>query len=119
MESIAEGIAAQAAAPRFEDGCINLQETIRLIAEQVVNGIMDAEADQLCGGTGHISPPIIQKVMATSTGDFIVELVATDGCEFARRLIARPDRSRHVSGTSAHLSRHITENPRAALPNTR
>lgn len=29
MESIAEGIPAQAEMPRFEDGCINLQELIR------------------------------------------------------------------------------------------
>lgn len=29
MESIAEGIPAQVAMPRFEDGCINLQELIR------------------------------------------------------------------------------------------
>ena len=33
MDIIAEGIPAGAAIPRFEDGCINLQETIRLIVD--------------------------------------------------------------------------------------
>ena len=36
--------------PRFEDGSVNLRELMRRIAEDVVNAIMDAEADQLCAG---------------------------------------------------------------------
>ena len=43
-------MSAQAAMPRFEDGSINLRELIRTLAEDVVNAIMDAEADQLCAG---------------------------------------------------------------------
>ena len=39
--------------PRFEDGAINLQELIRRLAEDVANGIMDAEADQMCETTGN------------------------------------------------------------------
>lgn len=35
---------------RFQDGAIDIQELIRRLAEQVVNALMDAEADQLCGG---------------------------------------------------------------------
>ena len=35
MESITEGIPAQAAIPRFEDGRVNLLELIRRIAEGV------------------------------------------------------------------------------------
>ncbi len=40
----------QPAMPRFEDGSVNLRELMRRIAEDVVNAIMDAEADQLCAG---------------------------------------------------------------------
>lgn len=35
--------------PRFQDGTINMQELLRQLAESVVNEIMDAEADQMCG----------------------------------------------------------------------
>lgn len=48
MEIISEAAMAAMRMPRFEDGCINLQELIRQLAESVVNEIMDAEADQMC-----------------------------------------------------------------------
>ena len=38
------------AVPRINDGAIDMQELIRRLAEQVVNAIMDSEADQLCSG---------------------------------------------------------------------
>lgn len=38
------------AMPRFVDGAIDVQELLRRLAEQVVNAVMDAETDQLCGG---------------------------------------------------------------------
>lgn len=38
------------AMPRFDGGAIDMQELLRRLAEQVVNAVMDAEADQLCGG---------------------------------------------------------------------
>lgn len=48
MERISEGLPEACAMPRFEDGSINLQELIRRLAEDVANGVMDAEADQRC-----------------------------------------------------------------------
>ncbi len=53
MESIAGGIPATAAMPRLADGTLNLQELIRRLAEDVANGIMDAEADQMCEASGN------------------------------------------------------------------
>lgn len=50
MESLAESMPRQAATPRFEDGSINLRELMRRLAEDVVNAIMGAEADQLRAG---------------------------------------------------------------------
>lgn len=38
-----------AAIPRSTDGMVDIQSLLRLLAEQVVNTIMDEEADQLCG----------------------------------------------------------------------
>lgn len=53
MESIAEApLTAQVTPgllPRFQDGAVNLQELLRQLAESIVNEIMDAEADQMCG----------------------------------------------------------------------
>lgn len=50
MGSLAESVREQPAMPRSEDGSVNLREPMRRIAEDVVNAIMDAEADQLCTG---------------------------------------------------------------------
>lgn len=36
---------------RFDGGLIDMQELLRRLVEQVVNAVMDAEADQLCGGS--------------------------------------------------------------------
>ena len=74
MDIIAEGIPAGAAIPRFEDGCINLQETIRLIAEQVANGIMDAEADQLCGETGNSRNGYRERRLKTCVGELTLRV---------------------------------------------
>lgn len=38
------------AVPRFDDDAIDMRELLRRLAERVVNAVMDAEADQLCGG---------------------------------------------------------------------
>lgn len=43
MENIAEILARACAMPRFEDGAANLRELIRRLAEDVANGIMDAD----------------------------------------------------------------------------
>lgn len=50
MESVAEGIPAQAAMSRSEDGFINLQEPIRRIAEDVANDVTAAEAEMYATG---------------------------------------------------------------------
>lgn len=47
MESLSESVREQPAMPRFEDGPANLRELMGRIAEDVVDAIMDAEADQL------------------------------------------------------------------------
>ena len=43
------------AVSQFDDGMIDMRELIRRLAEQVVNAIMDAEADQLCAAALNMS----------------------------------------------------------------
>lgn len=50
MEILADATPETAAIPRSTDGMVDIQSLLRLLAEQVVNAIMDEEADQLCGG---------------------------------------------------------------------
>lgn len=55
MEILSDPTPDMLAMPRFDDGAIDMQELLRRLAEQVVNAVMDAEADQLCGGgRGHV-----------------------------------------------------------------
>lgn len=35
--------------PRFQDGAVSLRELLRQLAESIVNEIIDAEANQMCG----------------------------------------------------------------------
>ena len=49
MEILSDPTPDMLAMPRFDDGAIDMQELFRRLAEQVVNAVMDAEADQLCG----------------------------------------------------------------------
>ena len=69
MESIAEVPAQACAMPRFGDGAINLQELIRRLAEDVANGIMDAEADQMCEATGNSRNGYRPRTLETCVGE--------------------------------------------------
>ena len=75
MESLAESMSAQAAMPRFEDGSINLRELIRTLAEDVVNAIMDAEADQrLCAGGANSRNGYRERNLVTCVGDITLRI---------------------------------------------
>lgn len=74
MERIAEGLPGQCALPRFEDGAINMQELIRGLAEQVANGIMDAEADQLCEASGNSRNGYRERRLKTCVGDLTLRV---------------------------------------------
>ena len=49
MEILSDPTPDMLAMPRFDDGAIDMQELLGRLTEQVVNAVMDAEADQLCG----------------------------------------------------------------------
>lgn len=48
MDKIHEIAAGGAQMPRFDDGMVNMAELIRVMAESLVNEIMDAQADEAC-----------------------------------------------------------------------
>ncbi|MBR3158028.1 MAG: IS256 family transposase [Atopobiaceae bacterium] len=54
--------------PRFEDGCINLQELLRQLAESVVNETMGAEADQPCEATHNSRNGYRERRLTTCVG---------------------------------------------------
>ena len=48
MDKIHEIAAGGAQMPRFDDGMVNMAELIKVMAESLVNEIMDAQADEAC-----------------------------------------------------------------------
>ena len=68
MGSLSESVWEQPAMPRFEDGSANLRELMRCIAEDVVNAIMDAEADQLCAGGANSRNGYRERSLVTCVG---------------------------------------------------
>lgn len=74
MESLAESMRERPAMPRFEDGSVNLRELMRRIAEDVVNAIMDAEADQLCAGGANSHNGCRERNLVTCIGDITMRI---------------------------------------------
>jgi transposase-like protein len=60
--------------PRFEDGCINLQELPGQLAESVVNEIMGAEADQLCEATKNSRNGYRERKLITCVGTLALRI---------------------------------------------
>ena len=76
MNSIADVAAPEAALaiPRFEDGFVNMQELLRSLAESIVNEIMSAEADQLCGATGNSRNGYRERRLVTCVGTLTLRI---------------------------------------------
>jgi transposase-like protein len=112
MESIADvTIAAATEMPRLEDGFINLQEVPRQLAESVVNEIMSAEADQLCGATGNSRNGYRERRLTTCVGVLTLRIPklgvgsffpddVIGHCQRVDRAIAAAVSEIHATGTS-------------------
>lgn len=68
MGGLSESVREQPAMPRFEDGSVNLRVLMRRIAEDVVNAIMDAEADQLHAGGANSRNGYRERNLVTCVG---------------------------------------------------
>ena len=77
MNSIADVAAPEVALaiPRFEDGFVNMQALLRQLAESVVNEIMSAEADQLCGATGNSRNGYRERRLVTCVGTLTLRIL--------------------------------------------
>ena len=74
MGGLSESVREQPAMPRFEDGSVNLREPMRRIAEDVVNAIMGAEADQLCAGGANGRNGYRERNLVTCVGDITLRI---------------------------------------------
>lgn len=68
MEILSDPTPDMLAMPRFDDGAIDMQDLLRRLAEQVVNAVMDSEADQPCGGGANSRNGYRERSLATCVG---------------------------------------------------
>jgi len=74
MEILSDPTPDMLVMPRFDDGAIDMQELLRRLAKQVVNAVMDAEADQLCGGGANSRNGYRERVLATCVGTLTLRI---------------------------------------------
>ena len=67
MESVEHGLPTATEIPRFDDGMVNIQELIRIMAEALVNEIMDAQAEDACAD-GNQRNGYRERTLVTSVG---------------------------------------------------
>ena len=73
MESLEQMGAVVPEIPRFDDGMVNLQELIRLMAESLVNEIMGAQADEACA-EGNQRNGYRERTLVTSVGPITLRI---------------------------------------------
>ena len=118
MSSIADEAMAAARTPRFEDGSINLQELLRQLAESVVNEIMGAEADQLCGATGNSRNGYRERALVTCAGTLTLRIPklrsgsflpgdVLERCRRVDRAVVAAVAETRAAGTSTRKARRV------------
>ena len=74
MEILSDPTPDILAMPRFENGAIDMQELLCRLAKQVVNAVMDAEADQLCGVGANSRNGYRERGLATCVGTLTLRI---------------------------------------------
>ena len=127
MEILSDPTPDMLAMPRFDDGAIDMQELIRRPAEQVVNAVMDAEADQLCGGGANSRNGYRERSLATRVGtltpripklrtdSFFPEDVTERHRRVDRALVAAVAEM-YATGTSARKVQRVAEKTGVSRP---
>lgn len=67
MDSLEQQAGITGEMPRFDDGMVNIQELIRIMAESLVNEIMDAQAEDACAD-GNQRNGYRERSLVTSVG---------------------------------------------------
>ena len=120
MEILSDPTPDMLAMPRFDDGAIDMQELLRRLAEQVVNAVMDAEADQLCGGGANSRNGYRERSLATCVGTLTLRIPKLrTGSFFPDDVIERYQRvdralvaavaEMYATGTSTRKVRRVAE----------
>ena len=120
MESLAESMPQQESLPRFGDGSINLRELMRSLAEDVINAVMDAEADQLCAGGANSRNGYRERNLVTCVGDITMRIPKLrTGSFFPEDVIERYQRvdravvaavaEMYATGTSTRKVQRVSE----------
>lgn len=120
MEILSDPTPDMLAMPRFDDGAIDMQELLRRLAEQVVNAVMDAEADQLCGGGANSRNGYRERGLATCVGTLALRIPKLrTGSFFPDDVIERHRRAdralvaavaeMYATGTSTRKVRRVAE----------
>ena len=120
MEILSDPKPDMLAMPRFDDGAIDMQELLRRLAEQVVNAVMDAEADQLCGGGANSRNGYRERGLATCVGTLTLRIPKLrTGSFFPDDVIERYQRvdralvaavaEMYATGTSTRKVRRVAE----------
>lgn len=120
MEILSDPKPDMLAMPRFDDGAIDMQELLRRLAEQVVNAVMDAEADQLCGGGANSRNGYRERGLATCVGTLTLRIPKLrTGSFFPDDVIERHRRAdralvaavaeMYATGTSTRKVRRVAE----------
>ena len=92
MDKIHEIAGDGALMPRFDDGMVNMAELIRVMAESLVNEIMDAQADKACEG-GNRRNGHRERKLATSVGTINLRIPKLRaGSYFPENLVERYSR---------------------------
>ncbi len=120
MEILADAMPDKAAIPRSTDGMVDIQSLLRLLAEQVVNAIMDEEADQLCSDGANSRNGYRNRTLETCvgtlnlripklrTGSFFPEDVLERHRRVDRALVAAVAEM-YATGTSTRKVQRIAE----------
>ena len=125
MEILSDPTPDMLAMPRFDDGAIDTQELLRRLAEQVVNAVMDAEADQLCGGGSNSRNGYRERSLATCVGTLTLRIPKLrTGSFFPDDVIERYQRAdralvaavaeMHATGTSTRKVQRVAEKMRVS-----
>lgn len=93
MDKIHEIAGGGAQMPRFDDGMVNMTELIRVMAESLVNEIMDAQADEACEA-GNRRNGYRERKLTTSVGTINLRIPKLRaGSYFPEDLIERYSRA--------------------------
>ena len=104
MDKIHEMAAGIDCMPRFGDGMVNITELIRIVTQQVLNEIMDDQADEACAN-GNQRNGYRERTLKTSVGELVLRIPKLrSGTYYPEDLLRRWDRTdRAVAAAVAEM----------------